>query len=186
MFDSFFSFVPFADTARATCAIGFIGYTCMFPFARFLVRDPMLLRTLDQAACRFVVFVGIGSLAWWLICLLLSFFLTKTDLLASDTIHSMIRCMAVIGIIWFGVTQLLRIRWIRRSWLVRSVLMLPFIYDCERIIILLSSFHRDFLPAGSAMYCTSSLPLARCFHSTMLFLVGLFCYAMYLRKKHSS
>ena len=47
--------------------------------------------------------------------------------------------------LWFGLTQLLRIPNFRGSLIFRTLFVLPFIFNLERLVILITSFHRDYL-----------------------------------------
>lgn len=55
-------------------------------------------------------------------------------------------------LLWISITQLLRIKAIKKNIILRILFSILLIHSIERIIIIITSFHRDYLPSSWTMY----------------------------------
>ncbi|OOV18566.1 hypothetical protein [Flavobacterium sp. LM4] len=114
-----------------------------------------LIKQVDEQSNRSISFVGIIYLIVWMIA-------TITDLNSIDEESKASLLSRMFGeywftvwlqpFLWFSITQLLRFKVIRKNILLRLVFSILLILSIERIVIIITSFHRDYLPSSWSMY----------------------------------
>jgi len=114
-----------------------------------------LIKQVDEQSNRSISFVGIIYLIVWMIA-------TITDLNSIDEESKASLLNRMFGeywftvwlqpFLWFSITQLLRFKVIRKNILLRLVFSILLILSIERIVIIITSFHRDYLPSSWSMY----------------------------------
>jgi hypothetical protein len=114
-----------------------------------------LIKQVDEQSNRFISFVGVIYLIVWMIS-------TVIDLSSVDEESKTSLLNRMFGeywfgfwlqpLLWFSITQLLRFKAIRRNILLRLVFSFFLILSIERIVIIITSFHRDYLPSSWSMY----------------------------------
>lgn len=140
------------ELLRVDIIIGFGLYSIVFFLFRKFLDKKDFLNDFDHTAVRFTIFAGIVYGILWLIGLILSYNQIDNEL---DKIAFNQR---LIGPYWFGywlqplfcilLTQLLWIKSLRKSLIFRIILSLLFLLSFERIVIIITSFHRDYLPSS--------------------------------------
>ncbi|MDA6069377.1 hypothetical protein NJT12_07075 [Flavobacterium sp. AC] len=113
------------------------------------------IKNVDEESSRFIIFLGIVYLIIWSVGLCVE--LKHLD--AEDKFNLLNR---MFGKYWFGfwiqpllwvlITQLLRFEKIRKNTLVRLLFSVLLIFSIEKMIIIQTSFQRDYLPSTWTMY----------------------------------
>ena len=140
------------DFIRVDLIIGFGWYSILFFVLRWFKYQNTLLAEYDKYACKTVVFLGILFIIVWLTLVIFNYFGVLTD--AEKTVFLQ-RLTGPYGLaffcqplFWLILTQLLRIRFVKRFLLFRILIVIPFILTFERFVIIVTSFHRDYLPSS--------------------------------------
>lgn len=144
------------DFIRIDLIIGFGWYSILFFILRGFKHQKEYLTEFDKIACKTVVFLGILFIIVWLALVAFNYFGIMTE---EEKTMFIQRLTGPYGfwflsqpLFWLILTQLLRIRWVRRFLLFRLLIVIPFILTFERFVIIVTSFHRDYLPSSWSMY----------------------------------
>ncbi|MDN5201970.1 hypothetical protein QQ008_11365 [Fulvivirgaceae bacterium BMA10] len=142
-----FSYI--ADFIRIDFLIGFGLYSILFFLIRLFKAKKGFLTEFDRSACSITIYAGITFAILWLTGILIHYFQITEDL------ERIAYLQRIIGEYWFGfwlqplfwilLTQLLRINAFRKSLIYRLVMSLLFVFSFERVIIIITSVHRDYL-----------------------------------------
>lgn len=129
-------------------------FTFLYFISSIFIRKP-IPKIIDEESNRFISFIGILYLILWII----GIFVELKILNQEDKTELLNR---MFGKYWFGfwtqpllwvlITQLLRFRTIRKSIFLRILFSILLILTIERMIIIITSFHRDYLPSSWTMY----------------------------------
>ena len=129
-------------------------YTFLFLIVSIFTKKP-ILKKIDEEANGFIAFAGVIYFTVWII----GIFVFYAD---SNTEEQTSMLNRMFGKYWFGywtqpllwvsLTQLLRIKTIRKNVLLRIVFSFLLIVSIERFVILVTAFHRDYLPSSWTMY----------------------------------
>lgn len=140
------------ELIRVDIIIGFGLYSIVFLLFRKFSDKKEFLNNFDNTAVRFTIFAGIAYGILWLTGLILSFNQIDNEM---DKIAFNQR---LIGPYWYGywlqpifwllLTQLLWINTLKKSLIFRIILSTLFLLSFERIVIIITSFHRDYLPSS--------------------------------------
>lgn len=113
------------------------------------------IKNVDEESNRFISFIGILYLIIWSIGLFVELNILNTE----DKSQLLNR---MFGKYWFGfwiqpllwvlLTQLLIFKMIRKNILLRLIFSILFIFSIERMIIIYTSFQRDYLPSSWTMH----------------------------------
>ncbi|WP_298141371.1 hypothetical protein [Flavobacterium sp.] len=133
---------------------GFGLFTILYFLFRIFIRNPFI-KKIDEESNRFISFIGIVYLILWFIGIIVElYFLNDED-------RSML-LSRMFGKYWFGywiqpllwalITQLLRFKTIRKNIILRILFSILLMISIERMIIIITSFHRDYLPSSWEMY----------------------------------
>ncbi|UOK41617.1 MULTISPECIES: hypothetical protein [Flavobacterium] len=124
-----------------------------FPFSIF-IKNP-IIKNIDEESNRFISFIGIVYLILWII----GIFVELNILNQEDKTELLNR---MFGKYWFGfwiqpllwvlITQLLRFKAIRKNIFLRILFSVLLMISIERMIIIITMFHRDYLPSSWTMY----------------------------------
>jgi len=114
-----------------------------------------LIKKVDEQASKLISLIGILYFLTWIIGTLIEF----QNSTAAENSHTLDR---MFGKYWFGywlqpliwilITQLLRVKKNRKNVLLRILFCLLLIISIERFVIIVTSFHRDYLPSSWTMY----------------------------------
>ncbi|MFG6688046.1 hypothetical protein ACGK9U_15835 [Mariniflexile sp. HNIBRBA6329] len=140
------------ELIRVDIIIGFGLYSIVFFLFRRFSDKKEFLNNFDNTAVRFTIFAGITYGILWLTGLFLSYNQIDNEM---DKIAFNQR---LTGPYWYGywlqtlfwllLTQLLWIKPLKKSLIFRIILSILFLLSFERIVIIIKSFHRDFLPSS--------------------------------------
>ncbi|MHC0442240.1 hypothetical protein [Flavobacterium sp. 3-210] len=133
------------------------------------------LQKINSQSNRFISFTGIIYLIIWLTATIV-----ELNIIDQENKNYLINRM--FGKYWFGfwlqpllwisMSQLLRIKAIEKNILLKLIFSLFFILSIEKIVIITSSFHRDYLP--------SSWTISSNIYSTNIFLELLIKFSIFL------
>lgn len=129
-------------------------YSLLFLLVSIFFKKPILF-ALDEETSKFISFVGILYLLVWVTGII--FFYAVGDVEEQNQmIHRMFGKywfgFWTQSILWFAVTQLLRIKRVRKNVLLRILFSFLLIVSIEKFVILTVTFHRDYLPGSWTMY----------------------------------
>lgn len=129
-------------------------FTILYLFLSIFIKKEILYQ-IDEEANKFISFIGILYLIIWIIGIILEFNILNEE----DKIYMLNR---IFGKYWFGfwiqpllwvvITQLLRFKKIRKNIIIRLFFSLLLMVSIERMVIIYTSFHRDYLPSSWTMY----------------------------------
>lgn len=158
-------------------------YTLLYLLLSIFVKKPQLYK-IDKEAVQFISFVGIVYFVVWIIGTIV-FYAESNPEEKSYMLRRMFGKYAIgfwlQPILWFTITQLLRFRKIYKNVFLRIVFSFLLIISIERFVIIIISFHRDYLPSTFTMYndigiYPSNFFLALLFKIILfLIFVGLYC-----------
>lgn len=129
-------------------------YTFLFLIVSIFTKKP-ILKKIDEEANGFISFAGVIYFTVWII----GIFVFYAD---SNTEEQTSMLNRMFGKYWFGywvqpllwvsLTQLLRIKTIRKNVLLRILFSFLLIFSIEKYVIMMVAFHRDYLPSSWTMY----------------------------------
>ncbi len=129
------------DFIRIDIFVGFGWYSMLYFLLKWVVKDKTVISDFDKSAVQLVVYGGFIWLTLWL---------TKTGFFYLESEINRVKYSGHVGwieaIFWFLLTQLYRINPVRRFLVFRILISLLFLLTVERFVILLTLFHRDYLP----------------------------------------
>lgn len=129
-------------------------YSLLFLFLSIFIKKPFLYK-LDEEAKKFISFVGIVYLIAWIIGIFV--FYTESNVEEQNNMLNRMFGKYWVGfwvqpILWFSITQLVRIKKIRRNVFLRIIFSFLLLISIEKYVIIIVSFHRDYLPSSWTMY----------------------------------
>ncbi len=132
--------------------ISFGIYTVLFLLISIFIKKETLNK-IDTEVCRLMIFSGILYLSIWFAAIFISFAneVNRTYLL-NRMLGKYWIGFWLQPLFWVGMTQLLRFKRIRKNWALRLLFCFFFIFSFEKIVIITTSFHRDYLPSSWTIY----------------------------------
>lgn len=118
--------------------IGFGLYSIAYVLITLFKKDIKFLNELDVKATRFIIFSG----------LLFSLLVVIGILDGVDTGRQYWWAPWIQVLVWILITQLFWIKRVRTISVLRVILAIPLILSFERYVILVTSLHRDYIPAS--------------------------------------
>jgi hypothetical protein len=133
---------------------GFGLYSLLFLFISIFTKKALLFKV-DEEAKKFISFIGIIYFIIWIIGTIV--FYTESNIEEQNSMLNRMFGKYWIGfwvqpILWFLITQLLRIKKIWKNVLLRILFSVLLIISIEKCIVIITSFHRDYLPSSWRMY----------------------------------
>lgn len=129
-------------------------YSIFFLFISIFTKN-VIISKIDKEATNFITFAGVVYLIVWIIGLFVFYSVSNTE----DRTHMLNRMFGKYWfgiwsqpILWFLVTQLLRIKSIYKNIFLRILFSFILIISIERLTIIITSLHRDYLPSSWTMY----------------------------------
>lgn len=138
----FFSFV--IEFIRVDIFIGFGLYSILYVLITLFKKDIQLLETLDKNSARFIVFAGIIYFLSIVVWAILSFAMLDDPELKQRQFWW---APWIQQLIWILITQLFWIQKVRKIKILRILIVIPLIISFEMFVILVTSFHRDYVPS---------------------------------------
>ncbi|MNK69849.1 hypothetical protein D3C87_892560 [compost metagenome] len=126
------------------------------------IKNPILQKINNQSN-RFISFTGIVYLIVFLLATIIE--LNISDQESKNYLFNRMFGKYWFGfwlqpLLWFSMSQLLRIKSIQKRTLLKLIFSFFFIISIEKTVIIITSFHRDYLPSSwtmSAYYYSSNL-----------------------------
>lgn len=140
------------DFIRIDLIIGFGLYSIIFFLIRLFTKQEKWINDFDTSACRVAIYSGVLFAILWLIGMY-SYYFNLTNELEKTSYLQRLTGKYWFGywlqpIFWIFLSQLLRIKFLRKNLIYRVFMSLMFILTFERLIIIITSFHRDYLPSS--------------------------------------
>lgn len=134
--------------------ISFGLFTILYLFFSIFIKNSTI-KKIDEESSQFISFIGIIYLIVWITGLFI-----QLNILNEEDKTSLLNRMFgkywfgywIQPLLWISITQLLRIKAIRKNIILRILFSILLILSIERIIIIITSFHRDYLPSSWTMY----------------------------------
>ena len=124
--------------------IGYAFYTILFLLASIFVRGNESIQMLDGAANTVVAFCGLlYFVVGWIIPFCLYTFSPE-----GLTNYRFWWVPWLQGLFWVLLSQLLWIKRLRKVKILRVIIAFFLIFSFERLVILITSLHRDYVPSG--------------------------------------
>lgn len=137
------------------------GFTTILLLILSIFTKKLFLKEVDDQSNRFIALIGIVYIIVWIAA-------TFAEFNSSDEESRTYLLRIMFGAYWFGfwlqpllwfsITQLLRLEKIRRNILLRLIFSFLLILSIERMVIILTSFHRDYLPSSWTMHSSGIYP----------------------------
>lgn len=139
------------DFIRIDIFIGFGFYSIIYFLLKWFLRDKTFISDFDKSAVQLIIYLGFAWLILWLIGTLV-FYIGLENEIEKEEYYGHLTGKYSYGIwiqpiFWFLLTQLYRIKIIRKYLFFRIVISLLFIVTYERFVIIVTSLHRDYLPS---------------------------------------
>lgn len=134
--------------------IAFGLYTILYLLISIFIKNPTLLK-IDEEAVQFISLTGIVYFIVWIIGICI--FYTESNLEEQSNMINRMFGRYWFGfwfqpVLWFVVTQLLRFKKVSKNVFLRLIFSFVLIISIERFVIIVISFHRDYLPSSWTMY----------------------------------
>lgn len=144
-----------SDMIRFDLLIGFGWYSMLYYILKLLKYKSDFFTEFDKKACKTIVFLGVVLGITFILNLLWYYF--QAD--ATDKLRLTQRLTGPYSfgiwlqpLFWVILTQLLRITIFQKMLLYRILMSILFVLTFERLVILFTSLHRDYLPSSWTMY----------------------------------
>ncbi len=134
--------------------IAFGLVTILYFISRIFIKN-QIIEKVDEESNRFISSIGISYMILWLMGIFVQGFnLNEADrtLLLSRMFGKYSFGIWIQPLIWVLMTQLLRFKTIRKNVFLRILFSMLFAISIERMIIVFTSFQRDYLPSSWAVY----------------------------------
>ena len=109
----------------------------------------------DEQAKKFICFVGVLYISIWFLGLFVYYFESNPN----ERIEMINRLFGkywfgiwIQPLFWFALSQIFRIKFLSKNILIRLFTSFFLIFSIERLVIISTSFHRDYLPSSWTMY----------------------------------
>lgn len=138
------------DFLRLDIFVGFGYYSIIYFLLRRILKDRTFITDFDKSAVSIVIF---GGIIWFLLWLIGIFtYYTELDGIEKSEYFERLTGKYAYGtwiqpIFWLILTQLYRIKFIKRFLFFRIIISLLFVLTFERFVIMVTSLHRDYLPS---------------------------------------
>lgn len=151
-------------------------YSLLFLFLSIFIKKTFLY-ILDEEIKKFISFVGIVYLIVWIVGIFV--FYTESNVEEQNSMLNRMFGKYCFGfwvqpILWFSITQLLRFKRLWKNVILRIIFSFLLIISIEKYIIIITSFHSDYLPSSWTMYSDLGI------YPSNLFLKLLFKIIMFL------
>jgi hypothetical protein len=129
-------------------------YSLFFLITSIFTKKTFIFKV-DEEAKKFISFVGIIYFIIWIVGTIV--FYTESNLEEQNSLLNRMFGKYWVGfwvqpILWFSITQLLRIKKIWKNVLLRIIFSFLLIFSIEKFVIMIISFNRDYLPSSWTMY----------------------------------
>lgn len=177
------------DILRYHIFIGFGLYSILFFIFKRWARLEKLPSEFDQMACKFIIYAGLLYSLLWISLTSFSYFETQGE------IERSVFLKRFKGPLWHGfvfepiyyiaLTQLLWIKSFRKSLVYRVGTAFLFAFTFERIIRVLTSLHRDYLPSNWILLSSPAEMVVDLSLKALLFIVIISILVIAKRKSYT-
>jgi len=139
---------------RVDFFIGFALYSVLYVVVSLLGRHPKI-HLIDIASCRLVRWFGILYVLVWMALTVLSFTLNteaERETFVRRATGPYAFAYWIMPLPWLVITQLPRFEKVRKSKVLRLFFSVCLMVSFEQFVIIMTSFHRDYLPSGWSMH----------------------------------
>ncbi|PIF31137.1 hypothetical protein CLU81_1617 [Flavobacterium sp. 9] len=127
------------------------GLFTILYFLTSIFTKNQFIKNVDEESNRFISFIGILYLIIWSVGLFV-----ELNILNAEEKSQLLNQMFgkywfsfwLQPLLWILISQLLRFKFIRKSILLRLLFSILFIFSIEKLVIIFTSFHRDYLPSS--------------------------------------
>ncbi len=143
------------DFFRIDIFVGFGFYSIIYFSLRLLLKNETFITEFDESAVQTVVYGGVIWLCLWVIETFVYYYGLENEI-EKNGYYEYLTGKYSYGIwtqsiFWFLLTQLYRIKIIRRFLIFRIIISLFFTITYERFVIIVTSLHKDYLPSNWTM-----------------------------------
>ena len=129
-------------------------YSFLFLILSIFIKK-IALYQFDNQVKRFISFVGVLYIIFWVLGTIV-YYIDCNPVEKSVMIDRMFGKywfgIWIQPLFWFALSQIFRIKFLSKNILIRIFASFFLIFSIERLIIIISSFHRDYLPSSWTMY----------------------------------
>ena len=129
-------------------------YSFLFLILSIFIKK-IALYQFDNQVKRFISFVGVLYIIFWVLGTIV-YYIDCNPVEKSAMIDRMFGKywfgIWIQPLLWFVLSQIFRIKLFSKNILIRIIASFFLIFSIERLIIIISSFHRDYLPSSWTMY----------------------------------
>ncbi|SHF73861.1 hypothetical protein SAMN05444377_11753 [Flavobacterium fontis] len=172
---------------RVDLFIAFGLYTIVYLIISSFIKNE-IINVIDETSNKIISFAGIVFLLIWISLLFKSYF-ESSEFEKSGMIQRMFGKYWfgywLQPILWISLSQLLRLKKVRKQKILRIIFSIFFMVSIEQCIIILTSFERDYLPSSYSFNFTFIELIIGILTKICFFLVIVMLY-FYLEKKLKS
>jgi hypothetical protein len=118
------------------------------------------LKKIDEHSNHFISFIGTIYLIVWITATIVELYLLE-DESKNYLLHRMFGKywfgFWLQPLVWFSITQLVRFKTIRKNIVLRLIFSVLLVLSIEKMVIIFTSFHRDYLPSSWTMHHDSGI-----------------------------
>ncbi|WP_346882035.1 hypothetical protein [uncultured Algibacter sp.] len=137
---------------RIDIFLSFGFYSIIYFILRTFLKDKVFILDFDKSATELIIYLGFVWLVLWLIGTWI-YYLGLENKIEQIKYYELLTgkyayAIWIQPIFWFLLTQVYRIKFIKKYLIFRIIISLFFIVTFERFVILITLFHRDYLPSN--------------------------------------
>ncbi|TXI64778.1 MAG: hypothetical protein E6Q46_06760 [Flavobacterium sp.] len=148
------NFITILKTLTVDFFTAFGLYSFLFLILSIFIKKTALYQ-FDNQVKRFVSFVGVLYIIFWVLGTIV-YYIDCNPVEKSAMIDRMFGKywfgIWIQPLLWFVLSQIFRIKLFSKNILIRIIASFFLIFSIERLIIIISSFHRDYLPSSWTIY----------------------------------
>lgn len=137
---------------RIDILFSFGYYSVLYFILKIFLKNKERLLEFDKHACKLVIYIGTIYFFLWLFDVFIYYFTYANENEKNEFIQRLTGKYSfgiwAQPVFWLILTQLLRVKIFRESFLFRIFLSLSFLITFERFVIIVTSLHRDYLPSS--------------------------------------
>lgn len=142
------------DFIRLDMFVAFAWYAIVFYLVKVFSKRKETLLAFDDSATQLMIYSGLVFGFLWIIRMIVGYVaMNETE---QHQFTQRLTGPYGVGIwlqslFWVGLSQLLRVKRLRKAVLFRFIVGISFVITFERLVIFITSLHRDYLPPHSGM-----------------------------------
>lgn len=129
-------------------------YTFLFLILSIFIKKAIFYN-FDEQAKKFLSFVGVLYIIFWFLETIV-YYIECNPVEKNEMIERMFGKywfgIWIQPLLWFVLSQIFRIKLFSKNIVIRIIVSFFLIISIERLVIIISSFHRDYLPSSWTMY----------------------------------